>query len=83
MDDRSITKLLKYSSCKQLYIVSWRGGLKILFCPFKVSVIHDIRYLKKGQVVLVEKIKVTKDIITVYLIENQYFFYYHFDILDN
>ena len=31
--------------------------LKLLFCPFKVHLKHDIGTLKKGQVVWVEEVK--------------------------
>lgn len=81
MDDKELAELLKYSSSKELYIVTWNNLLKLLFCPFKVKVNHNIGLLKKGQKVMVDEVKVTQELQTVYIIKNVAYYYYHFTIL--
>lgn len=83
MDEKQLADLLKYSSPKQLYIVTWNNLLKLLFCPFKVLVLNDIGALKKGQVVWVEEVKITQEIKTVYMVKGKAYYYHHFDILDD
>lgn len=81
MNDKELTELLKYSNPKELYIITWNNLLKILFCPFKVSVLNDVGYLKKNKIVWVEEVKVTSDLKTVYIIKGKAYYYHHFDIL--
>lgn len=81
MNDKELAELLKYSHPKQLYIVTWNNVLKLLFCPFKVQVLQDVGELKKDEIVLVDGVKVTSDLKTVYVIKRKSYYYYHFDIL--
>ncbi len=81
MDKRELAELLKYSSPKQLYVVTWNNLLKLLFCPFRVQVKHAIGDLKQLEIVWVQEVKVTQDFITVFVINGRAYFYYHFDIL--
>jgi len=83
MNDKELAELLKYSSSKELYIVTWNNLLKLLFCPFKVKVINNIGLLEKGQKVMVDEVKVTQDLQTVYIIKNVAYYYYHFEIVYN
>jgi len=81
MKDKELADLLKYSSSKELYIVTWNNVLKLLLCPFKVKVNHNIGVLKKGQEVMVEEVKITMDLQTIYIIKNVAYYYSHFEIL--
>lgn len=83
MNEKDLADLLKYSSPKQLYIVTWNNLLKLLFCPFKAHVKHDIGTLKKGQIVWVEEVKITEEIKTVYIVKGVAYYYHHFEILDD
>lgn len=82
MDEKYLADLLKYSSPKQLYIVTWNNLLKVLVTPFKVLVKHDIGTLKKGQTVWVEEVKITQEIKTVYIVKGVAYYYHHFEILN-
>ncbi|PIB32597.1 hypothetical protein BFP78_08050 [Gaetbulibacter sp. 5U11] len=55
--------------------------LKLLFCPFKVKANRNIGMLKKGQEIMVDEVKVTQELQTVYIIKNVAYYYYHFDIV--
>jgi len=81
MNKEELSEQLKYSSSEYLYIVTWNNLLKQLICPFMVLVKLDIGTLKKGKKVDVEELKVTIELKIVYLIKEQFFYYYHFDIL--
>lgn len=81
MNKKQLAELLKYSSVRELYVITHYNILKRLFCPFSVKVLKDIGTLKRGQTVLVNEVKVTLELKTVYIIENQAYYYSHFDIL--
>ncbi len=81
MNDKELAELLKYSSSKELYVVTWNNILKLLFCPFKVKANRNIGMLKKGQEIMVDEVKVTQELQTVYIIKNVAYYYYHFDIV--
>lgn len=81
MDEEQLVELLKYSSPKELYIVAWNDQLKILFCPFKVKVLCAVGCLKKGMLVWVEEVKITRALVTVYVIKGKAYYYYHFEII--
>jgi hypothetical protein len=81
MTKKELAELLKYSSPREIYVITWNNILKRLFCPFNVTVLQDIGTLKKGQIALVQEIKVTLELKTVFIINNEAFYYYHFDIL--
>lgn len=81
MTDFDIAELLKTSSPRTLYIIDKSGRLKQLRCPFRVVVLTDIAKLRKKQTVIVDEIKVTYEMVTVYSIEGDLYYYFYFDIL--
>ncbi len=82
MDDRELADWLKYSNPKTLLVVNENNRLQVLYCPFKVLVIVSVGILIKGEIVLVIEIKVTRDLIIVYIINGDAYYYYHFEILN-
>lgn len=80
MTRSQLSELLKYSSPRELYVITHYGVLIRLFCPFAVKVLQDIGILKGGQIVFVDEIKVTLELKTVYIIDNEAYYYYHFNI---
>ena len=82
MNDNEIADILRYSKPNELYFVGLDNILNLILCPFKVMVLHEIGFLKYGQILYVTEIKVTRNIRTVYMIDNTAYFYYYFDILD-
>lgn len=81
MDEEQLVELLKYSSPKELYVITWNNLLKILFCPFKVQVLNSVGQLKKGRLVWVEEVKITRELVTVYVIKGEAYYYYYFEIV--
>ncbi len=82
MSEKELAEVLKYSSPKTLYIITWNNLLKQLFCPFEVVVKDQIGDLHKGQKVWGEGVKVTVKLITVFIVKGRVYYYYHFEILD-
>jgi hypothetical protein len=78
MNDKELAELLKYISPFEIYIVNRENELECLKCPFKVKVKYNIGVLVKDEIVLVDKVKITKDLISVYVIRNQSYYCYHF-----
>lgn len=81
MTKKELAEVLKHSSPREIYVITHYNTLKRLFCPFPVSVLKDIGNLKSGQIVLVYEVKVTHELKTVYIIQNQAYFYSYFNIL--
>ena len=81
MNKKDLAEQLQYTSSEWLYVVTWNNILKQLFCPFKVSVIKPIGTLKKGQIVWVEEVKVTMELITVFIVKGRVYYFYHFNIM--
>lgn len=81
MNKEQLAEILRYSHPKRLYVVDWRNSLVILRCPFKVLVKDDIGELKVNQLIEVDEVKVTLELITVFIVNNKAYFYYHFEIL--
>ena len=81
MTDHELAEILKYSSPKEIYVITWNNQLIKLKCPFRVVVLKNVGLLLKGEIILVTEIKVTSEIKTVFIIEMNAYYYYHFDIL--
>jgi hypothetical protein len=81
MTKKDLAELLKYSSPREIYVITHYNVLKRVFCPFPVTVLQEIGVLKRGQIVLVDEIKVTIELKTVYIIDNDAYYYYHFNIM--
>lgn len=81
MTKKELAELLKYSSPREIYVITWKNTLIKLFCPFEVLVLQDIGTLKTGQFVFVDEIKVTIELKTVFIIDTKAYYYYHFEIV--
>ncbi|MFT7034804.1 MAG: hypothetical protein ACJA2S_003322 [Cyclobacteriaceae bacterium] len=81
MNKQDLAELLKYSSSECIYIITWHNVLKQLFVPFRVAVLKPVGVLVRGQLVMVEEVKITSNLITVFVIEGNAYYYHYFDIL--
>ena len=62
-----------------LWIVDHKGRLEVLVCPFSVRVVHSVGDLKRGDQAIVDAIKVTRQLKTVFIIEDRAYLYRYFD----
>jgi hypothetical protein len=81
MNEKEIAELLKYSSPKGLYIMTIDDVLIKLICPFKVVVMVSVGELISGKIAIVEKVKITYQLITVFEINEKLYYYYYFDFV--
>lgn len=81
MNEKDIAKLLKYSSPYELYVVDENNTLIKLKCPFKVIVIESVGELMFGEIAIVEKVKITYQLITVFEISDKLYYYFYFDFV--
>jgi len=82
MEDEELADVLKYSSPKELYIVTMQNLLKLIYCPFRAKVLYSVGLLRKGQIVWVSEVKVTTKLKTVFVVEGSAYYYSHFDIIN-
>ena len=83
MNRKQLAEILKYSSPKEILVVTWDNRLITLKCPFKVRVIEVVAFLELRQILTVDEVKITKDLKTVFIIHNQAFYYNYFEFLLN
>ncbi|WP_369013380.1 hypothetical protein [Flavobacterium anhuiense] len=81
MTKKGLAELLKYSSPQEIYVITHYNVLKRIFCPFQVLILQEIGELQKGQVAFVTEVKVTLGIKTVFIINNEAYYYSYFDII--
>jgi hypothetical protein len=81
MKSKYFNSILKYCSPKVLYIINTHRRLDKRICPFEVRARLDVGDLRRGDIMSVESIKVTQDLVTVFIVNHKAYYYYHFDIL--
>lgn len=81
MNDSELAFTLQYCSPNKLLVVTQKGKLIELYCPFVVKVLSKVGSLYIGEVKTVIKVKTTSNLVLVYMIESQLYFYYHFEII--
>ena len=81
MTKKELAEVLKYTSPNIIYVVTWNNVLKKILCPFKVMVLQDVGNLKIGDVDLVEAVKVDLSLKTIFMIDNQAYYYHNFHII--
>ena len=81
MTKKELAYILRYSSPYELLVICANNRLKVLKCPFNAVVKHDVGQLSEGELIIVEEVKVTVSVITVFIVERKPYYYYHFDIV--
>ena len=81
MNKKDLADVLRFSSSEWIYVVTWNNVLKQIICPFRVTLLRDVGTLHIGQIVWVHQVKVTMELKTVFLIEGNAYYYFHFDIM--
>ncbi len=76
-----IKEIFKHCSIDSILIINHMGRLERLYCPFYVRVIVDVHPLKKGSVKSVKAVKMSIELIDVYIIESKAYYFFNFRIL--
>ena len=77
-----INDIFKHCKTDSILIINHIGHLERLYCPFYVRVIVDVHILKKGSVKAVKAVKMSLELIDVYIIESKAYYHYNFRLLD-
>lgn len=83
MTQKKSTNRIMYCNPNSIIILNKYNKLQELHCPFLVEVKYNISELLEGEKVQVELVKLTHNSKIVYLIQNKYYYYYHFDIMNS
>ncbi len=81
MNKNQLAEILKYCTPKVIYVVTWNNLLKRILCPFKVRVLNPVGELKMGEIFLVDEVKVTMELKTIFIINGNAYYFHHFDII--
>ena len=81
MDLNELSEQLKFSDSNVIYVVTWNNEIKKVFTPFKIIVSNSIGNLLKGEIAWVQEIKVTYQYKTVFIIEGNAYYHYHFGFI--
>jgi hypothetical protein len=81
MNNREIQEINKYCSPDSFLIVTYKGDLIRLFCPFDVLVMVKIDSYVPGDKVKVSAVKMDSNFILIYIIKGIGYYYYNFLIL--
>ena len=76
-----LEEINKYCSPNSLLILDKHGVLRRLVCPFKVRVIIENPIQRKGLEVYVLAVKISDELLLLYLIDKTLFPYYLFAII--
>ena len=68
MNQEEIAEINKYCTPNSILIVSKTKKLVRLFCPFYVKALQNLDFIKKDEIVKVEKVKITEKLELVYVI---------------
>jgi len=78
---RIIEEINKYCQSNSILIIDAKGRLRRLYCPFKVRVIKHIHYLRINDTVDVLAVKISPDLVLLYVVNQLAYPYYCFIIL--
>lgn len=81
MNKNELAELLKYASPYSILVVNYQNKIIELKCPFRVVVKNDIGVLIKSKIELVELVKISKNLKTVFIVNGKAYYYHHFNIL--
>ena len=81
MNKKILEEINKHCKPNSILIITNDGTLKRLYVPFKVVCIRAVITYQIGDVLIVNAVKVSVDLIMVYVIDGKALFYYYFKIL--
>ena len=83
MDDskKYLSELARYVDSQSILFISQEGELKRIYCPFHVIALVKVYRFEKGQVLIVEAVKVTVKFLDVYIIDGRAYLIQYFDII--
>lgn len=81
MKNENYAGYFQYCSPNTIMVVTWYNKLKEIYCPFPVVVKEKVGNLAIGQKAKVTSVKLSSNGVTVFIINDQAYYYSYFDIL--
>ena len=73
-----IEEIFKLCSTESILIINKWGMIERRLCPFFVIVVKEVPALEKGGVVMVTAVRMSMELIDVYIVKNKAYHYYNF-----
>jgi hypothetical protein len=80
-NSKYIEEISKYCDPFSILVIAEEGRLLRIYCPFTVLTIESVGNYKKGDIAPVQAVKITPDLMNVYIIEGKAYHFYFFRIL--
>ena len=78
--EKIVREIYKYCDSDSILIIDEEGKIRRIYCPFAVMCIIDVDVYKKGEYVIVTAVKIAKNLLLVYVIDQKNYYYYFFKI---
>ena len=78
---RYIQEVYKLCGSDSILVISHKGNIERLSCPFDVIPIRDVGELKKGLTYAVSQVKLAPNLIDVYIIKDKAYYHFNFRLL--
>jgi len=75
-----INQLFAVVDTKSILIYTPDKRFRRIYCPFYVKVLHDVGELKQGDSVRVSAVKMSLELIDIYIINGKAYYTYHFKL---
>lgn len=76
-----INQLFTVVDTSSILVYTSDKRFKRIYCPFDVIVLHDIGQLRRDDIAAVHAVKMSLELIEVYIISGKAYHYYHFRLL--
>lgn len=76
-----IEEIFKVCNTNSILIINKKGQLERINCPFLVRVIISVPPLKVGDVESVTEVKLSMELIDVYIIKGKAYYHFNFSII--
>ena len=81
MKTDELADLFRFCSPNSILVMTWYNKVKELYCPFAVRAKVNIGLICQKEVKEVTAVKLSSKGTTIFIIEDQPYFYYNFEIL--
>lgn len=82
MDNRKyIHELFTVVGIDSILVIDKSGRLRRIHCPFRAIVVFPVSILEKGEIVLVDAVKMTEDLRDVFVIGGKAYYLLYFHIM--
>ena len=78
--DKIIKQIYKYCDSDSILVIDEQGQIRRIYCPFVVMCIIDVDVYNQGDYAVVTAVKISKNLLLVYVIDQKNYYYYFFRI---